>query len=193
MLLDKDVKDFAKLMDTPVEEIRLGSLIRSFVNFYMRFMQIAVNAEHKTFTNTASAINRGDCGVLAIAVGHAADHQGLDIEYCSNRHHACLRLNNKYFDSENLGGIKQYTTKWDVINYPMEVKTLQQMSDEFMPCDLLGALCIKLWCEKNKHPFPETIQHCLINGKMYDDKLYERIPSIALLIFNKQFISPYFG
>ena len=186
MLSDKDVKDFAKLTDTPAEEIRLGSLIRSFVNFYQRFMKIAVDAEHKNFESTATAINRGDCGVLAIAVGFTAIHQGLNVEYCSNRHHACLRLNDKYFDSENLGGIKQYTTKWDVINYPMEVKTLQQMSDEFMPCDLLGALCIKLWCEKNKRPFPETIQHCLDKGEEYDDRLFKRIGEITRAIYDSK-------
>ena len=186
MLSDKDMKDFAKLTDTPVEEIKLGTLIRSFVSFYQRFMKITINAEHKNFESTATAINRGDCGVLAIAVGFAAIHQGLNVEYCSNRHHACLRLNNKYFDSENLGGIKQYTTKWDVINYPMEVKTPQQMSDEFMPCDLLGALCIKLWCEESDHPFPETIQHCLDKREEYDGWLSKRIPEISQAIHDSK-------
>lgn len=135
----------------------------------------------KQFTpeqDAAGQINRGDCGVAAIAVSYVLRHKyGVETEIHMNTHHCWLVIPGKgEFDTLHLDGYKTPVKEvWDRQGGTDEQTVhFAQACKEWMPCDAHGGYLVKAFVNRYGLPMPVELQHCIDNAVEYECD--ERIP-----------------
>lgn len=138
----------------------ITNLIEQFKTVYARFNGLPA-------AGIADKINRGDCGVSAIAIGPLLAEQGLTVRYLHNTGHVWLDVDGVCYDTARPNG---YGINEAIIlgNDPVAEVSLDQLCEDCMPCDTHGAYLIKAFCDTQGKPYPVAIQHCFDNELEYE-------------------------
>lgn len=128
--------------------------------------------------DAAGQINRGDCGVAAIAVSYVLRHKyDVEAEIHMNTHHCWLVIQGKgEFDTLHPDGYKTPVKEvWDRQGGADEQTVhFAQACSEWMPCDAHGGYLVKAFVNRHGLPMPVELQHCIDNAAEYECE--ERIP-----------------
>lgn len=140
-----------------------------FTYFWNKFQEGMYDVR-RTMHSASVAINNGDCGVAALAVGTVLfNRHGLPVIACRNKKHCWLRIGKDLFDTEYPTGhdTASFKSKWgDRISEV--VLTPETLVEEFMPCDLVGAYLVKEFCGIMGEVHPKEIDFLLSNPTEYE-------------------------
>lgn len=158
--------------DTDIMTLNPTILIK---NTLVKFTELyaAIKCQHdkqKQLELVAKKINSGDCGMAAIAVHHVLKEKYMvhtDIMICRN--HCWLHYDGKDYDTLETEGYKgRAADKWEGEGSDEFLLEFKQACDEWMPCDVQGAVMVKAFCTLNWVNFPPELQHCLDNADEYE-------------------------
>lgn len=140
-----------------------------FTYFWNQFQEAMFDVR-RTMYSASVDINRGDCGVAALAVSTVLN-RALDFEVGMSRNseHAWVTIGKDLFDTEYPTGhdIASFKAKWG--NRISEVSlTPERLVEEFLPCDLMGAMLVKEFCGIMTVPHPKEIDFLLANPTEYE-------------------------
>lgn len=141
----------------------INTLAESFKTVYARFNGLPV-------AGIVDKINRGDCGVAAIAIGPILHQQhGMDVRYMHNTGHVWFVVDGVRYDTARPQG---YSANEAIIlgNDPVAEVSLAQLCDDCMPCDTHGAYLIKAFCDSHGVAYPAEIQHCFDSELEYESE-----------------------
>jgi hypothetical protein len=119
----------------------------------------------------AQKINSGDCGMAAIAVHHVLkEHYDVDTQIMVCRNHCWLHYDGVDYDTMHMSGYDgsaaDYWEKEEgAPRYPM---TFEEACEEWMPCDVKGAVIVKGFCTMFWVNPPAELQHCFDNADEYE-------------------------
>lgn len=144
------------------QQAQITNLFEQFKTVYARFNGLPV-------LGIADKINRGDCGVTAIAVGPLLAAQGLDVHYLHNTGHVWLQIDGVRYDTIHPEG---YGVNQAILlgRDPVAEVSLDQLCEDCMPCDTHGAYLVKAFCDTQGKPYPAQIQHCFDNELEYESE-----------------------
>lgn len=134
-----------------------------------------------TEQDAAGAINRGDCGMAAIAAAYVLRHKyNQEVEIRQNANHCWLVVSGcGEFDTLHVDGYKTPVKEvWDRQGGSVE-QTLHfgEACNEWMPCDAHGGYLLKAFFERYGLPMPVELQHCIDNAAEYESE--ERVPVLV--------------
>lgn len=150
--------------------------------------------ESLTDQEAAGAINRGDCGLTAIAVSHVLEKKyGVKVNIVQNANHCWIHIpGSGEFDTLHPEGYKTPVKEvWDRQGGSKEEHlTFGEACNGWMPCDALGGYLCKAFFERHAVAMPVELQHCIIKAAEYESPdavpglvaRYERTLAIPLAV-----------
>jgi len=145
----------------------IKTALNNFVRLYSAFNQLGEMSNEEV----VAEINRGDCGVTAIAVHHVLKEKyKIETTVVVCRNHCWLCYEGIDYDTLYPEGYEgSAAAHWEKdINAPRCPITFKEACDEWMPCDVKGAVMVKGFCDKLWVKFPPELQHCFDNADEYE-------------------------
>lgn len=158
------------------EEIEVSTLnpqaiIKITLNNFVRLYKAFNKLDELTDEEVVADINRGDCGLTAIAVHHVLKEKyKIDTQIMVCRNHCWLHHDGVDYDTLQPSGYEGSAADyWDkeekADRCPL---SFQEACDEWMPCDVKGAVITKGFCDVLWVKFPTELQHCFDNADEYE-------------------------
>ena len=155
----------------------INTLLSDFISCWKMFNGKGFISDQEA----AGQINRGDCGLTAIAVSYVLRHRyGEAAEIHMNAHHCWLVIPGKgEFDTLHPDGYKTPVKEvWDRQGGGNEQTVhFAQACTEWMPCDAHGGYLVKAFVERYGLPMPVELQHCIDQAAEYECP--EAIPGLV--------------
>lgn len=145
----------------------IKATLKKFIRLYAGFNDL----QALTPEEVAVKINKGDCGMTAIAVHHVLkNHYAIDTDIVLCRNHCWLMLDGVDYDTIHPGGYEgSAADHWEQeVGAPRHVVSFAEACDEWMPCDVVGAVIVKGLCTMYWTAFPQELQHCFDKADEYE-------------------------
>jgi len=154
-----------------VSKLNPQAIIKTTLNNFTRLYSAFNQLGDLTKEEVAEKINRGDCGVAAIAVHHVLKEKyKIETIIVNCRNHCWLYYEGIDYDTLQPDGYEgSAAAHWEKdINAPRCPVTFAEACDEWMSCDVKGAVIVKGFCDKLWVKFPSELQHCFDNADEYE-------------------------
>jgi len=156
-------------------------MIKEILNDFIQCWKAFNRQRVLTNQEAAGKINRGDCGLAAIAVAHVlrVKYQ-IPAEIYQNPHHCWIRIEGSgEYDTLHPEGYKTPVKEvWDRHDGPSEQHlSFAQACSEWMPCDAFGGYLCKAFFERHGLAMPPELEHCISNAAEYESP--EEIPNLV--------------
>ena len=144
-----------------------------FTYFWNKFQEGMYDVR-RTMHSASVAINNGDCGVAALAVGSVLNRRlDVDVEMVCNTQHAWVAIANDIFDTEYPTGhdTASFKAKWGS-RISEVVLTPEALVEEFMLVDLVAGYLVKEFCGIMGVPHPKEIDFLLKRFYLFNEGSY---------------------
>lgn len=148
----------------------ITEVLENFIKHYKAFNDL----NHLTDEKVGKEINKGDCGLAAIAVHYVLQHgYQIQTQITHNQEHCWLVFDNEDYDTQEIRGYhpdfpanRIWSGNQPIMNiYQIN---LPQACSTFMPCDALGGYLVKAFVEHYNLPMVPELQHCIDNVAEYE-------------------------
>lgn len=154
----------------------IKNVLLDFIYCWMNYN----DSRGSTIADAADQINRGDCGLAAIAVSHVLSQKyGMKVDIFQNINHCWFRVDGVDYDTLYRDGYtRPVKDVWNRMGGSMDQHlTFAQACEEWMPCDAHGGYLVKAWVERYGLTMPPELQHCIDKAAEYESP--ESIPGLV--------------
>lgn len=147
------------------------AVIKATLQKFARLYAAYDGLQELTPEELAKKINSGDCGLTAIAVHHVLKHHyGIETHIVLCRNHCWLDYEGVDYDTLRPDGYEGSAADfWEKeANAPRHYLSFPEACEEWMSCDVKGAVIVKAFCAMYWTAFPAELQHCLDNADEYE-------------------------